>query len=125
MNDELLNIRQASELLDKGHQTIRRMVKRGVLPAILDGDRLIFKRKDVERVKEEKYPEGMTHGDIAREYNVKRTTVLEQFKRLGVRPLGTHQGKNNANIYSPSTVARFALVLGWDSRPHKSQTDES
>lgn len=125
MNDELLNIHEASELLGKGHRTIRRMVKRGVLPAILDGDRYIFKRRDVERIGEEKYPEGMTHGDIAREYNVKRTTVLEQFKRLGVRPLGTHQGKNHANVYSPSTVAKFSRVLGWELRPRKSRRDEA
>lgn len=124
MNVELVNIREAADILGKSPRTIRRFVQRGVLFAYRDGDRLIFRRNEVERLKDEKYPEGMTHGDIAREYGRKRTTVLATFERLHVKPLGTHQGKNNASVYSPSTVAKFAKVLGWEPVPHRSPTDE-
>lgn len=123
MDNRLLNIHEAAAYLGRKHQAVRRLVAEGILPAYKDGSSYIFTESDLERVKTEKYPEGMTHSDIAREYKVHRTTIAEQFKRLKVEPVGWHKGRNHANVYSHASVAKFAQILGWDHR-HKNQTDE-
>lgn len=123
MDNRLLNIHEAAAYLGRKHQAVRRLVTSGVLPAYKDGKAYVFAESDLEKIKREKYPEGMTHSDIAAEYRVKRTTVIAQFKRLKVEPIGIHLGRNSANVYSPTTVAKFSQILGWDRR-HKSQTHE-
>lgn len=122
--DKLYNIHEAATFLNMGHRSVRRLVQRGFLPAHLDGGSYIFRERDLEKVKAQKYPHGMTHGDIGHEYGKRRTTVHAAFKRLGVVPLGTHKGKNNARVYDPKTVQTFARLLGWQLLSHKNQTDE-
>lgn len=123
MNETLLGIHEVAAHLGVKHQAVRRLVKLGFLPCMISGQSYIFKLADVEKVKAEKYPAGMSHSDIAREYYVGRTTIIEQFRRLKVQPIGEHRGRNGAKLYDSTTVAKFALILGWDRR-HKSPTNE-
>lgn len=121
MNNIILNIHEAAAFLGRKHQAVRRLVQKGILPAHLDGQAYIFRLADLEKVKTIRYPEGMTHADVAREYVVKRTTVAAAFKRLKVTPAGTDSGRNHASVYSQTTVAKFARILGW--RRRKNPTD--
>lgn len=123
MNDTLFGIHEAAAFLGVKHDTIRRMIRKGLISYLMSGQSYLFKQAELERVKAEQYPEGMSHSDIAREYVVGRTTIIEQFKRLKVEPMGIHRGRNGAKLYSPSTVATFSRLLGWDRR-HKNPTDE-
>lgn len=123
MDNELLNIHEAAEFLGRKHQALRRLIARGILPAYLEGKAYVIKRSDLERIKDEQYPEGMTHSDIAREYDVNRTTVIAQFKRLKVQPWARGRGKVQSNVYSQTTVSKFAQILGWDRR-RKNPTHE-
>lgn len=123
MQHTILNIHEAAAFLGRKHQAVRRLVQKGVLPAHLDGQAYIFKLADLEKVKALRYPEGMTHADVAREYVVKRTTVAAAFKRLKVEPDGTDSGRNHASVYSQPTIAKFARILGWRHR-RKNPTGE-
>lgn len=123
MQDTLMNIHEAAAFLGRKHQTLRRMVANGTLPAYKEGKSLIFRQKDLEKIKEERFPEGMTHTDIHNEYDVNRTTVIMQFRRLGVEACGQRGSKVKSSVYSPSTVAKFADLLGWRRR-RKNPTDE-
>lgn len=124
MEHTILNIHEAATFLGRKHQAVRRLVQKGILTAHLDGQAYIFRLKDLEKVKAQAYAEGMTHSDIAAEYHVKRTTVVAAFKRLKVQPGGYNQAKGRASVYSQTTVAKFARILGWDRR-HKNPTDGS
>lgn len=114
MQDQLLTIEEAAAYIGKQPQVLRRMVYGKLLPRVTTGNnRLLFKRSDLDRIKTTRYVLGMSHKEIAAQYGVSRTLVAYHFKRLNVKPLGTYRGSNNANIYDPATVAKFARMLGW------------
>lgn len=121
-NDRIMGIHEAAAYLGRKHQSLRYMIQNGVLPAVMDGNAYAIRQSDLDKIKKQEFPEGMTHSDIAQVYAVKRTLVIHHFKRLRVKPLGFRRGRNNATVYDASTVASFAAILGWDRR-QKSQTD--
>lgn len=122
MHDRIMNVHEAAEYMGCSVQSIRRMVQAEILPRRYDGRAFIFVESELKQVKNDKYPRGMCHSDIAREYKVSRQTVVRQFQRLQVKPIGINRGKNRSKSYNPSTVAKFARLLGWDHRG-KSQRD--
>lgn len=127
MQDQLLTIKEAAAYIGKQPQILRRMVYSKLLPRVTTGNnRLLFKRSDLDRIKMTRYVMGMSHTEIAAQYGVGRTLVVHHFKRLNVKPIGTYRGNNNADIYDPATVAKFAKVLGWvQVHPDKNLPDES
>ena len=121
---ELLGIHEAATYLGRKHQAVRRLVQKGILPALLLGQAYMFEKDELDKVKAQHYPEGMTHGDIGKVYGKGRTSVHHHFKRLGVKPMGYDKARGNGAVYDEKTVAKFAHALGWNANPHKSPTGE-
>ena len=122
-----LNIHEAAAYLGRKQQAVRRLVAKGLLGATLDGQAYRFDMAELERVKKSAYPNGMTHGQIARKYGIKRTSVIYHFR--DVPTIGSHQGSagqhGHAAVYDTATVTEIAQRLEWGEHQHKSQIDES
>lgn len=128
MEDKFMKISEAAAYIGKQPQVLRRMVYDGILPRItMGGNHIVFRRSDLDRIKETRYVAGLSHADIAAKYGIGRTKVVYHFARLKVKSAGIYRGSNNANIYDLATVAKFAKILGWTEvrQEDKNPQDES
>lgn len=127
--DTLLNLTEASTYVGKSPQILRRLVRAGILPAQRGGNNmLLFEPHNLDTLKATAYPLGMSHADIATEYEIKRTSVIYHFKRLKIKPIGYNRGGNHRTVYDEAIVHKFAKILGWDTlsdHPEQSQTNGS
>lgn len=112
----LMNLREASDYLGKSQQIIRRMVFGNVIRSQRGANNmLLFEVNELDRIKAMAYPEGMSHSDIAARYGQTRSSVIYQFGKLKVRPLGRNRGGNNRSVYHEDTVTKMAKILDWEA----------
>lgn len=113
----LMNLRQAAEYLGKNRLTMRRIYYAGLIEATRDSSNsLVFAVADLDKLKKQQYPEGMSHSQISNRYGVKRGKVIYHFQRLHVKPLGVNRTYGHA-LYDEATVIKFAKILGWKEQP--------
>lgn len=116
---EFLTLEEAAQLLGRKPQVLRRLVYSGAIAAARGKNHaLLFARSEVERIKAMRYPEGMSHTDIAQHYGVSRGHVIYHFQRLRVKPLNPGRFRL---VYDEATIAKFAGILGWSESPGEDQ----
>lgn len=120
---ETMLLNEAAQYLGKKPQVLRRLVYAGILAASHGkNNALLFERKELDRVKALRYPEGMTHTQIAAHYGKKRGSVIYHFQRLRVKPL---DAGSSSMVYDERVVSKFAAVLGWSAATPADQPGEN
>jgi hypothetical protein len=113
----------AAKYLGVSPLTVRTFTGLGRLTPFRVGAANVYEKSDLDAVKAKYFADGLSHTDIAEKYGVKRTLVIYYYKKLGVKPSGKDGRRKGAPaVYDPSTVEKFAKIIGWDPPQSQNQT---
>ena len=125
-NIDFYNTTQAAEKLGLYRDTVRKFILTGILRTDgRVGHQHLISEESISMFRQRYLNDGMTLADIAKAYGKTRPSVSHHFRtRLRVRPDGINIKRKRAFCYSPSTVAKFAKIMGWELVTSQNQTDE-
>lgn len=120
----LLTREEAAKLLGVHPSTIARFVatEKRLAPKHVVAGHYLYDVADVEALKRQLYPEGMTYQQAAIKYGVGRNTVKRHFRAARLKPLGW-QYRTQTPVFDPAQVADLAHYLGWLESPTNAASD--
>lgn len=105
----------AAQFLGISPTTMRKLTAQGKLSPTKIGSSNVYHYEQLLAHRRQWYADGMSYREIGEKYGQTRTNVSYHFDRMKVEPVGVDgRRKGGPQVFSPSTVAKFARILGWE-----------